>query len=186
MAGFTFDPRGKFVKDAWGWDGRGDFVQGPGGRWYTSGSSELQPGADIGAPSDPSELYDTREAAIAALGPRPGRTMSQNAYSASLAQQGIPESELPYDSGQLRTFLAQAGRGLPVAGYLQSWAKNTPGAWGQLAGRMMNERPPALQKILADKQDPATWTAERQRAALIEYLMRQYGGASNVAPSNAA
>jgi hypothetical protein len=182
---------GKFVADAWGWIGRDDWGEHPdrSGFYGIPGSSEMQPGSGQNEEIlDPSQgnFFDSAEAAVASLGPRPGRTMSQNAYSASLAAQGIPESELPYNSGQLRTFLAQAGRGLPVAGYLQNWAKNTPGAWGQLAGRMMNERPPALQKILADKQDPATWTAERQRAALIEYLMRQYGGSANTAPSNVA
>ena len=164
---------GKWVTDMWGNSPRNDWVYGDdamatGNRWRISGESGAQGNY---------QLFDSAEAAQAWIDAnrRAGPSQSQQAYSASLRQQGIPESELPYGSGQMRTFLAQAGRGLPVSSYLRQWAQQTPGAWGRLGQRMYDERPPALSGILAGKDDPETWTEDRRRQALIEFLMRTYG-----------
>jgi hypothetical protein len=159
----------KWVADFWGRTPRNDWVSVGGGKWDISGSS---PGGEgYGGP-----VFDDRAAAQAYLdaNPRSGPTDSQMAYSASLAAQGIPESELPYGSGQLRTFAAQAGRGLPIADYLQAWARTSPGAFGQIGNRMYANSPRAnISKLIGGREQDSD---DSRRAALIKYLMSMYGG----------
>lgn len=165
----------KWIWDSWGWAPRNDWAPTDGNDrqsgWKISGST-----IDEDDAYDGGLLFDSPDAAMAYYGarptPSPGVAQDRNAYSAALTAQGIPESELPFGSGQLRTFLAKVNRGLPVDNYLGAWARDNPGSFNQIANRMMADRPTRLAEILRGYEDKPQ---DKQKEALINWLLSMYG-----------
>lgn len=181
MAIYKFDPTGKFAVDLWGYQTRPDFVPNIGGRtgyWGVSGSNPWDdqafdtPDQAVGAGA----LFNTQGEAQAIvdrerakLGGSP--TPSQAAYSAAMRAQGIGEDELPYGHSPAQAMAAYAGRGMPVADYVQLFLRNN-GGWGNVADLMLARKPPKLAEILGNKADA---TEDARKAALVDWLMRMYG-----------
>lgn len=180
MPVYRFDPRQGWAADSWGRIGRNDFQLGANGRtglWGIPGeNTQGDPIFDTPDQAAGAGQYFTSQAAAAqaAGAGLPGPSDSQRAYSASLQAQGIPESELPYNSGQKATLRALAARGLPGQAYLGQWAKGA-NPWADIAGSLLGNNASVLSKVFSGK-DRGKISMDDQKQQLIQWLLQNYGG----------